>query len=285
MVTTRAEQWTVPVAYHGEGPAWDDDLSALRCVDMLAGDVLTVRDGQLVDRENFGAIAAAWRPRRQGGFVVAVERGFVLVGTDGRREHVGPLWDDSDLRMNEGGCAPDGSFYSGSMEHDAEPGRGSLWRLAPDGSCSVVLDDVTISNGLAFAADGRQAYFIDTPTHRVDVLTFSAPGVVAHRQMFVDLRAVPGQPDGLALDAAGGVWVAMWGAGQVRRFDSEGQLTDVVSVGVMQVSAVAFGGPAFEDLFITTSRFALPDGDEPQAGSVFVARVGVRGAPVPGFAG
>lgn len=284
-MTVRAQQWTVPVTHHGEGPVWDEQLGALRCVDMLAGDLLTLRDGELVDRENFGAIAAAWRPRREGGFVVAVERGFVLVRADGHREDVGPLWDDGDVRMNEGACAPDGSFYCGSMEYDAEPGRGRLWRLAPDRSCSVVLDDVTISNGLAFTADGGRAYFIDTPTHRVDVLTFDGPGVIADRQPFVDLADVPGQPDGLALDAEGGVWVAMWGAGEVRRFDASGRSTQVVDVGVSQVSAVAFGGPIFEDLFITTSRFALSDTDEPQAGAVYVARVGVRGAPVPSFAG
>lgn len=281
----RAEQWTLPVTHHGEGPFWDDRLGALRCVDMLAGDVLTIRDGELIDRESFGAIAAVWRPRLDGGYVVAVERGFVLVDADGRRETVGPLWDDPDLRMNEGGCAPDGSFYGGSMTYDAEPGRGRLWRMAPDRSCSVVLDDLTISNGLAFTADGRRAYFVDTPTHRVDVLTVTDSGAVAGRQVHVDLTELPGQPDGLALDADGGIWVAMWGAGEVRRFDDRGVLTHVVDVGVTQVSAVAFGGPDHDRLFITTSRFALPETEEPDAGSVFVVDAGVRGAPVEMFHG
>ena len=252
---------------------------------MLIGDVLTIRDGELVDRENFGSTAAAWRPRDGGKFAVAADRGFVLVDVDGGREIVGPLWDETDVRMNEGGCSPDGSFYCGSMEHDAEIGRGRLWRLAPDRTCTVVLDGLTISNGLAFTGDGSRAYFIDTPTHRVDVLTFSSPGVVADRRVFADLAAVPGQPDGLTVDADGGVWVAMWGGGSICGIDPDGALAHVVTVPVSQPSAVCFGAAGSDELFITTSRYRLDDTAEPQAGSVFVASVGARGAPVLPYAG
>lgn len=281
----QAHQWTEPFTHHGEGPVWDTHLGALRCVDMLAGDVLTIRDGELVERERFGEIAAAWRPRAGGGSVVAVERGFVLVDAAGRREVVGPLWADTDVRMNEGACGPDGSFYCGSMAFDADPGRGSLWRLAPDRSASVVLDDLTISNGLAFTADGRRAFFVDTPTHRVDLLTFSAPGRVVAREPFADLSQLPGQPDGLALDADGGVWVAMWGGGFVQQVLPDGSLGEVVTVGVSQPSAVCFGGPDLDQLYITTSRFGLADDDEPTAGAVFTARTPSRGAAVRAYAG
>jgi sugar lactone lactonase YvrE len=285
VVTSRAQQWTEPVTFHGEGPVWDVRSEALRCVDMLAGDVLTVRDGQVVEREHVGDVAAAWRARADGGYVVAVERGFVLVDEHGDREVVGPLWGDLDVRMNEGGCGPDGSFYCGSMHDDALPGRGSLWRLAPDRSTTRIIDDLSISNGLAFSADGGRAFFIDTPTHRVDVLTFAEPGVVTGRTVFADLADLPGQPDGLALDAEGGVWVAMWGGGTVQRIDPDGSRGDVVEIGVSQPSAVCFGGPDLDQLYVTTSRYSLTDGDEPAAGSVFVAGPGVRGADVMPFGG
>jgi len=281
----RAAQWTDPLTHHGEGPVWDADLDALRCVDMLAGDLLTVRDGRLVEREHVGEVAAVWRPRAGGGHVVAVERGFVLIDGAGHCEIVGPLWSDRGIRMNEGTCAPDGSFYCGSMDVDAAPGRGSLWRLAPDGSTGTVLDDLTISNGMAFTVDGRHAYFIDSPTRRVDVLTFAEPGVLIDRRPFADLAAVPGQPDGLALDADGGLWVAMWGGGTVQRIFSDGSLGDALEVGVSQPSAVCFGGPDLEHLFITTSQLGLAPTQEPGAGAVFIARTGTRGVATLPFSG
>lgn len=285
MVRLQAEQWTEPLTHHGEGPVWDTQVDALRCVDMLAGDVLTIRDGHLVQRENFGEVAAAWRPRAGGGSLVAVERGFVLVDRGGQREVIGPLWSDHDIRMNEGGCSPDGSFYCGSMSYDAADGRGCLWRLASDGAVSVVLEDLTISNGLTFTAAGQQAYFIDTPTRRVDVLTFAESGGVVDRSPFVDLSVVPGQPDGLTVDADGGVWVAMWGGGAVQHVWPDGSLGDVVAVGVSQPSAVCFGGPELRQLFITTSRFGLDQTVEPAAGAVFIAEPGPRGVAVMPFGG
>ena len=281
----RAQRWTEVVTRHGEGPAWDGRLDALRCVDMLAGDLLTIRAGELVGREHVGDVAAAWRPRAGGGWVVAVERGFVLVDGDGRRESVGPLWDDLDVRMNEGACGPDGSFYCGSMHVDAVAGRGTLWRLGPDRSTRRVIEGLSISNGLAFTADGGRAFFVDTPTRRVDVLELAEPGVVERRTVHVDLADVPGRPDGIALDADGGLWVAMWGGGAVQHVEPDGSLGDVVEVGVSQPSAVCFGGPDLDHLYVTTSRFGLAAGSEPDAGAVFVASPGVRGAPLGEYAG
>ena len=74
--------------------------------------------------------------------------------------------------MNEGGCDPDGRFYCGSMAYDKRPGAGALYRLDPDGSVQVVLEDVTVSNGLDWSPDGSLAYYNDTDTHRIDVFDY-----------------------------------------------------------------------------------------------------------------
>jgi sugar lactone lactonase YvrE len=80
-----------------------------------------------------------------------VERGFALEDADGTLTHLGDLWADDQVRMNEGGCDPDGRFYCGSMAYDQRPGGGALYRLDPDGSVRAVLENVTISNGLSGA--------------------------------------------------------------------------------------------------------------------------------------
>src|SRR5690554_6309825 len=99
----RVEQVTDPIAYHGEGPVWSDRWGGLRWVDMLAGDILSLAKDGSVERRNVGRIAAAVRPRRQGGAVIAAERGFLLESPQGNLHKLEELWSDPGVRMNEGG--------------------------------------------------------------------------------------------------------------------------------------------------------------------------------------
>lgn len=280
----RAEQLTDPVAYHGEGPVWSPSWGGLRWVDMLAGDVLSLRTDGSIERRNVGEIAAAVRPRRDGGAVIAVERGFVLESPDGRLERRGEIWTDSQVRMNEGGCDPDGRFYCGSMAYDQTPKAGALYRLDPDGSVHVVLRDVTISNGLEWSPDGALAYYNDTATGQISVFDYDAATGLSGRRVFVHV-ADAASPDGLTVDAEGGVWTALFDRGEVHRYDSRGSLDEVVELAARQVTACTFGGDVLDQLFITTSREGLEPDDDPLAGSVFTAAVGVRGLPVRQFAG
>ena len=116
------EQVTPPLAYHAEGPVWSERWGGLRWVDMLAGDVLALAPDGGVSRRHVGSIAAALRPRRQGGAVIGVERGFALEEPDGALTQLEKLWGDESVRMNEGACDPDGRFYCGSMAYDKRPG-------------------------------------------------------------------------------------------------------------------------------------------------------------------
>jgi sugar lactone lactonase YvrE len=281
----RAEQVTGPVAYHGEGPVWSERWGGLRWVDMLAGDVLSLVAGGAINRRHVGSVAAAIRPRRQGGAVIGVERGFALEEADGTLTHLGALWSDTNVRMNEGGCDPDGRFYCGSMAYDQRPGAGALYRLDPDGSVRVVLGSVTISNGLEWSPDGSRAYYNDTPTHRIDVFDYDGESGLTRRRPFAEIPAEVGGPDGLTVDEQGGVWVALYGGGAVRRYTPEGILDEVIEVPAKQVTACTFGGSDLDQLFITTSQEDLKPGEDSFAGSLFHAAVHVAGLPVREFAG
>jgi sugar lactone lactonase YvrE len=281
----RAEQITDPVAYHGEGPVWSPQWGGLRWVDMLAGDVLSLRADGSVGRRHVGKIAAALRPRRGGGAVIGVERGFVLEDADGAITELPEVWRDAGQRMNEGACDPQGRFYCGSMAYDRTPGAAALYRLDPDRSVHRVLGGVTISNGLDWSPDGSRAYYNDTPTQRVDVFDYDPGTGLTHRRVFVDVNAEKLRPDGLTVDADGGVWVAMNGSGTVRRYDRTGRADTVVEVAARRVTACTFGGTNLDELFIATSRENLQPGEDPLAGSLFRATMGVRGKPVLGFDG
>ena len=155
----RAEQVTDAITYHGEGPCWSDSWGGLRWVDLLAGDLLTLGADGEVRRLHVGDVAAFVRPRTRGGYVVGLERGIGLAdGPDDLPTPLPELWSDPGVRMNEGGCDPWGNLYAGSMAYDVTPGAARLYRIAPDGTTTVVLDDVTISNGIDFSPDGTRAY-------------------------------------------------------------------------------------------------------------------------------
>ena len=275
------EQVTGVETYHGEGPVWSGRWGGLRWVDMLAGDVLSLGPDGTVERRHVGAVAAAVRPRAGGGAVIGIERGFALEEADGTIRDLGEVWTDASIRMNEGGCDPDGRFYCGSMAYDKRPGAASLWRLDPDGSVHVVLRGVTVSNGLDWSPDGALAYYNDTDTHRISVFEYEREAGLTGRRTFAE---VDGRPDGLTVDAEGGVWTALSDRGVVQRFTPDGALDAVLDVPTRKVTACAFGGAGLDELYITTSRENLPPGEDPRAGALFRAVPGVAGRPVREFA-
>ena len=249
---------------------------------MLRGNVLSLADDGTVERRHIASVVAALRPRLAGGAVLGIERGFALESPNGTVTHLSDLWTDENVRMNEGACDPHGRFYCGSMAYDKRPGASALYRLDPDGSVRVVLEGVTVSNGLDLSPDGSLAYYNDTDTHRTDVFDYDIHSGLSGRRPFAE---IPGRPDGLTVDAEAGVWVALSDGGQVRRYTSEGALDAVIELPVTKVTACTFGGTHLDQLFITTSREGLAASAEPQAGSLFRAVPGVTGLPVRDFAG
>jgi sugar lactone lactonase YvrE len=281
----RADQLTDPITFHGEGPVWSPAWGGLRLVDLFAGDVLSLAPDGTVSRRHVDTIAAALRPRLAGGAVHAIERGLALEDADGTLTRLPELWADPLVRMNDGGSAPDGSFYIGSMGYDQHQGAGSLYRLAADGTVTVELSGVTISNGLDWSPDGSLAYYNDTPTGQVAVFDWAPDTGLTGQRTFATIPAADGFPDGLTVDSEGGIWVALYAGGAVRRYAPDGTLDAVIEVDAGRVTACTFGGDDMRQLFITTSREGLAEGEEPLAGSIFTAVPGVAGLPVRAYAG
>ncbi len=287
MVTV--EPLTDPIAHHGEGPVWDAAAGVVRWVDLTAGDLLALDlVTGTVDRRHVGTVAAALRPRRDGGLVVALGRRFALLDADPDTPPrlLDEEWTDPAIRFNDGGCDPQGRFWCGTMAHDATPGAGSLRCLHPDGTTTLIAEGVTISNGIAWSPDGLTGYYIDTPTQRVDAFDHDpdAPGLHDRRPL-VEIPDAHGSPDGMCVDAEGGLWVALWDGGAVRRHRPDGSLDEVVTVPARRVTACTFAGPDLDRLVITTSREGLDPAADPLAGALFAATPGVRGLPTATFAG
>jgi len=281
----RAEQLTDPLAFHGEGPSWSESWGGLRWVDMLAGDVLSLDAAGTVERLHVGTIAAMIRPRTRGGAIIAREHDFAILHDSGEIEPLVTVLDDPAVRFNEGGCDPQGRLYCGSMRYDAAEEGASVYRLELDHTVTVVLSPVTISNGLEFAESGDFAYYVDTPTNRIDRLEYDPEQGFLARSTFATIPRDRGYPDGIALDVEGGVWVAIGHGSAVYRFDRDGRLDQVVDVPVSNVTACTFGGENMTTLYITTSREGIQGGAEPEAGAVFSYEAPIAGRATGAYAG
>jgi sugar lactone lactonase YvrE len=175
------------------------------------------------------------------------------------------------------------------MSTARDPGAAALYRVEPDGGCARMLGGTTISNGLGWSADGERFFFVDSTTQRIDVFDFDVgAGTLHDRRPFAAIAAQDGLPDGLAIDAHDGVWVALFGGAQLRRYDRDGVLDAVVPLPVANPTCPVFGGPRRDLLLVTTARHrrtAEQLAREPLAGSVLAVRPGVRGGAVHRFGG
>ncbi|MBO2448862.1 SMP-30/gluconolactonase/LRE family protein [Actinomadura barringtoniae] len=250
----------------GEGPTWDTATGELIWVDILGSEVhrydpATGADTVLPTGQHVGAA----KPCAGGGLVVNLRDGVGLYEADGSFGWLArtPL---EGVRGNDAAVGPDGALWAGTMRYDEAPGGGELRRVGPDGTVSVLLDDVTVSNGIGWDPPGRLMYYVDTPTRRIDVFDFDAEHGATGRRAFT---AVPGLPDGLTVDAGGFVWVAVWSGGRVLRYSPAGDLDRIIEVPTPQTTACAFGGPGLRDLYVTTARTGAPP-DDPLAGALFV---------------
>jgi sugar lactone lactonase YvrE len=273
----------------GEGPRWDAGSSRLIWVDIEGRSLHVFAPGGEDRAILFDDRVCAAAPYDGDRLLVALARRLVVVDLgDESVKSLVEIPHGPELRLNDGACDPRGRFWVGSMALDERPGAGALYRYAA-GSLDRVLDDVSLSNGIAWTADATRMYYVDSPTYRIDVLDFDvASGEVSGRRPLVELTREEGIPDGLCVDDDGCIWVALWGGWSLRRYTPDGVLDRIVEVPAAQVTACCFGGDDGRSLYITTAVHGLTAEEraaQPLAGSLFVADVGVAGPPARAFAG
>ncbi|MFI8006165.1 SMP-30/gluconolactonase/LRE family protein [Streptomyces sp. NPDC086010] len=282
-MTSRPEVAVRAFAELGEGPTWDAAAERLIWVDILSARVHTYHPstGRRTVMATGQHVGAA-KPRAGGGLVTVLRDGIGLYDDRGAFSWLvhAPV---PGRRGNDAAVAPDGALWAGSMRYDEAEGGGNLARIAPDGSVTGVLDTVTVSNGTGWSPDGRLMYYIDTPTRRIDVFDVDGERVTGRRP-FAVVEPGSGWPDGLTVDAEGGVWVAFWDGAAVRRYRPDGRLDRVVELPVRRPTACAFGGPGLRDLYISTARTGL-DAPHPLSGSLLVLPDVGQGLPGTPFAG
>jgi sugar lactone lactonase YvrE len=189
-------------------------------------------------------------------------------------------------RLNDGKCDPSGRLWVGSMNLDQKPKQAHLFRMDKEGTVKVMLDSISISNGIAWTKDGKRMFYIDTPTRKVMAYDFDlASGEISNPKVLVQIPDSLGWPDGMTLDENDNLWIGMWGGFCVTAWSAkDGSFLGKVSVPVPNVTSCAFGGKAFDILYITTARQGLRQeklAAFPESGDLFKAEVGVKGRQMP----
>jgi sugar lactone lactonase YvrE len=296
-MSTAGTRWDVAVpaaAELGERPVWDAAAQAMIWVDIDAGRLHRFRPGgrdEVIAEIDVPLGAAA--PRRGGGYVLAAADGFRLTGPDGAPggDPVRPPGMTDDLHFNDGACDPAGRFWAGTKAADLRPGAGTLYRLDRDGGMRPMLDGVTESNGIGWSPDEATMYYIDSGEARPRVRAFgyeTASGAIDAGHDLLSFGPDDGIPDGLVVDAEGGLWIAFWGGGQVRRYSAAGELLEAIALPVSQPTCPGFGGADLGELYVTSAWQDLDAGQraaEPLAGHVLRIATEARGQPVIPYGG
>lgn len=268
-----------------ESPRWDGRDGTLAWIDMATGAFHRGRfaDGRVIPETAVvvGAQIGAPVPlvADGAGWAVAVDRGLVHVSDAGV---VSPLATDvarAGDYMNDGGADPFGRFWVGSQAMPRDP-HCSLWSFDSRGVPTERLSGVTVSNGLTFDRSGSTLYYIDTLPHRsIEAFDVAADGGLSNRRTVC--RVDGGNPDGMTIDQEGMLWVAVWDAGEVRRYSPEGALVETIALPATRPTAVALVDRL---LVITTASVGLAQPTDAD-GALLGVEVEVGGSPALPWAG
>jgi sugar lactone lactonase YvrE len=276
----------------GESPVWSVDEQILYFVDIRAPslnrfDPATGDNVAMPMPSSIGCVAL----RRGGGFIVALRDGVWLADRNGRlaQKIADAPYDPAHHRFNDGRCDLQGRFFAGSMNEQRDASSASLVRIDADHTLTVVLRDMTISNGLAWSPDGRTMYHADTPTRTIRAFDYdSATGTPSNARMFASFAGATDRPDGGAVDSAGNYWTAFYHGGKVVKLSPRGEILAEYPIPALCPTMCAFGGADLCTLYVTSARAGRP-ADEiarfPQSGGVFSMRVDTPGRPEPRYAG
>lgn len=244
-----------------------------------------VPNGGVWRRSPDGELTVAIPKRRGvGGIAIHAEGGLVVGGRNichVRDGQTRVLFESDALGFNDLMTDSLGRVLCGTLrsdpfsaEHEREAGE--AYRIGLDGTVEQVYGGIGLTNGIAFSPDGGRIYHADTVNrclvvHDVDGDTFVNRRTLAPSRNF--------NPDGVAVDEDGTIWVADYGAGAVVGLDPDsGAERDRIPVPARSVTSLCFGGADRRDLYIVTAD----NTDDPaRAGTVFRTRVVTPGVEVP----
>ncbi len=263
----------------GEGPLWDAADGCLYWVDIKGRTLNRYRPDDesrrtLAMPEEIGCIAL----RENGGMVAALRSGLCFMDpVSGSVEiFARPEADLPGNRFNDGKCDRSGCWWVGSMDDGIKNSSGSLYRVSTSLDVERVLSGFVVTNGVGWSPDNKTMYFTDSENRTILAFDFDIlSGQIENRRTFVRVADDAGLPDGLTVDAEGGVWSAHWDGWRISRYDPDGNVERVIKMPVPRPTSCTFGGAGFDLLYVTSD-----------SGGIFeIEGTGITGLDEPRFRG
>jgi gluconolactonase len=285
----------------GEGPVWEEATKSIVYVDIMAG---YVHKHNTVTGENhnihLGGNVTFIVPRSKGGYLVSQGRNIATLDWDTHSlTKIAEVEPGTKNRINDAKCDASGRLWFGTMGDEptpavVEPGQGCLYSL--DGSHVVKShrQKLDLSNGLAWTADNRTMFFVDSIPRKVYAYDFDlASGEISNERTVLGFAEGTmkeyGYPDGMCIDLEDKIWLACYSAYKVIRFDPEtGSILQTVNLPAAAITSCCFGGTDYNELYVTSGRrnVAKDVADKESAGSLFkISNLGTRGSSSVPFCG
>src|SRR5690606_25568396 len=278
----------------GEGTIWDPAAGVLWWIDIWGKlihryDPATGRDETWEAPEYLGCIGL----RAKGGLVLTMVSGFYFFdpSTGAFTAIADPEAHMPKTRFNDGKPDRQGRFWSGSMfEVPGQPAEfiASLYRMDTDLSVHRMIEGIGCCNGLAWSPDSRVMYFSDSHTPIIRAYDFDpATGDIENERVFGEFEGKD-ICDGSTVDAEGCYWATIPFTGRVHRYDPDGKLMQTIHMPTDLPTCCEFGGPNLDILYVTTAVLKRPEEHfrgQRNPGGLFAIDAGVKGLPLPAFAG
>ncbi|WP_028634248.1 SMP-30/gluconolactonase/LRE family protein [Pseudomonas parafulva] len=270
----------------GESPVWDETHQCLLFVDISGGQINALDlHGQLTRLYDSPARIGALALTEKGNLIFTQNAGVAILDRTSLRvtQNSKLAITLSSYRFNDGACDPQGRFITGLMDEGHSSNTGKLYRYDAGLNASVILDSISLPNGLAWASGGDALFFVDSVARTLYRAPYLANGNYLQQvSVFARTPEKLGRPDGLALDIEDNLWVCQFNGGCLLQYDRNGALLQTLPVPVPRPTSCCFGGPDMRTLFITTAKFGMSadeHADYPAAGNIYSIRLPVPGRP------
>jgi len=255
----------------GEGPTYIQESDEVLWTDItgmrwlkhnFASDQTTVYKSMGM----IGAIAVI----EKSGFIAAVEEGFAILGEYENYFITNQILDKSE-RMNDGKCDARGRFWAGSTNREFRKSKGKLFRLDADFTCKLMLENLTLPNGLDWSPSNEYFYLIDSLEYKIWRFDFEInSGDLGKKELFYEFNPKDGIPDGLCISATGHILIALYDGSAIHVISPDGSLERIIHLPVTRPTSCTFVGPNLDVLAFTSASIKNQSGKENEFGQTFL---------------